>query len=98
MTGTHYQYEHRGSSLRECSESFAFLLAIIFGLAGLAISIWLGIALLVPDTPFTHREIAGGIVLIVFCWLSAIISAIIGGLLGWLIGVPFDCCCDGCPC
>jgi hypothetical protein len=35
------------------------VLAVIFALAGLAISIWLGVALLVPDAPFDTKNVSG---------------------------------------
>jgi hypothetical protein len=95
MSG-YYEYRHQ-STTGEFSQALAFFFAIIFGLSGLAISIWLGAAMLTPDVPFDTKHIAGGVVMIIFCWITAIFSALIGGMVGWLVGVPLDCC-DDCVC
>lgn len=74
------------------SSFFTTACAIVFGLAGLAVSIWLGIALLTGESPMDTKNVAGGATLIAFCWLAAIFSAVIGAA----IGTPIDCCVDCC--
>ena len=53
----------------------SIIFAILTGLAILAIQLWMGVAFLVPQYPFTERNIANGVVLIVLAPLSAPIGA-----------------------
>jgi ABC-type dipeptide/oligopeptide/nickel transport system permease component len=48
-------------------------------LATLAICVWLGVVMLVPQNPFSDRNIAGGICLIVF----SVLTALVAGLFVW---------------
>lgn len=77
-------------------ENLAIACSIIFGLAALALSVWLGIALLTGDSPMNTKNVAAGVVLLVFCWLAALVGALVGCGLGAAVGAPLDCCADNC--
>jgi hypothetical protein len=67
----------------------------MIALGTLAVCIWLGVSMLVPQSPFEVRNIAGGVCLIVFSGASAVVA----GLIAWfstggvcLVCDESDCC------
>lgn len=73
-------------------------IGVVVGIATLGTCVWLGVSMLVPESPFDTRNIAGGVCLIVF----SVFSAIAAGMLAWFStgGVCIvarncddDCCC-----
>jgi hypothetical protein len=66
-------------------------LGICAFLAMEAISIWLGVCMLVPQKPFHNRDIAGGVCMILFSFLMSVIA----GVLVWFTtGGCCKMCCD----
>lgn len=59
--------------------------AVLCFLAGFGVSIWIGVAALVPEAPWEQRNIMAGVLIIVFGTLIGVITGFIGGL-----------CCGGC--
>lgn len=79
------------------------VIAIPTFFAGWAIMLWLGICLLVPQHPFTKRDIASGVCLIVFSvfigFAGGIITYVISYVCCWLVKKCCSCnkekCIDG---
>ena len=63
----------------------------------IVVTIWLGVALLVPQYPFHHRDIPTGVCLIVFSWIMGVIGGVIFGGVGYCSGLAcvsiVDTCC-----
>lgn len=79
----------------KCCKITSIVIGVLTGLATFAIFVWLGVTMLVPQAPFNTRNIAGGVLLIVFSILALIVS----GLLGWFFTggvcwIAADCCDD----
>ena len=70
---------------------------ILSALGIIIVTVWLGVALLVPQYPFHHRDIPTGVCLIVFATLIGVIGGVIFGGLGYFCGLAcasaVDCCC-----
>jgi hypothetical protein len=82
-----------------CCKITSIVIGVVTGLATFAIFIWLGVCMLVPQAPFTTRNIAGGVLLIVF----SIGALLVSGLISWFLtgGVCWMCaegCCDDDDC
>ena len=82
-----------------CCKITSIVTGVLTGLATFAILIWLGVCMLVPQAPFTTRNIAGGVLLIVF----SISALVVSGSLGWLFTggmcrVATECCDDDDDC
>ena len=77
------------------------VVAVLSGLAGLGISVWLGASAFVPEKPWHKRNIAAGVLLVVFCEIIAVICGVLGGLFSvFFCGIcsifskdDDDCCC-----
>lgn len=59
----------------------AYASLVVFFLAGFGISLWLGVAAIVPEAPWHERNIPGGVCLIIFSELIGVVSGLIGGFL-----------------
>jgi hypothetical protein len=82
-----------------CFKITSIIMGVSTALATFAIFIWLGVCMLVPQEPFTKRNIAGGVLLIVF----SIAAFTVSGLIAWFLtgGVCWMCaegCCDDDDC
>lgn len=70
---------------------------ILSALGIIIVTVWLGVALLVPQYPFHNRDIPTGVCLIVFATLMGVIGGVIFGGLGYCCGLAcasaVDCCC-----
>lgn len=64
---------------------FAIVPAVLVALGTLAVMCWIGVSMLVPSHPFEERNIAGGVCMLVFMWLSMLVA----GLGTWFL-------CGGC--
>lgn len=67
------------------------IFSVLFGLSMIGISVWLGIASLVPQNPFNKRDIATGVCLIVFATLMGIVAALFGFGFGFILGGCLEC-------
>jgi hypothetical protein len=85
-----------------CCRITSIFIGVAAALATFAIFIWLGVCMLVPQAPFTTRNIAGGVLLIVFSAGAFIVSGLIswcltGGLCSLCTEEGYcdddDCCC-----
>jgi hypothetical protein len=63
-------------------------ITVFLGLS--VVSVWLGVASLVPQEPFVRRDIPTGVCLIVFALFIGIFGGIIGGGIGLLLGLLCD--------
>jgi hypothetical protein len=70
----------------------AIILYIMVAFTGLGISVWLGVANLVPQKPFVQRDIATGICLIVFGAFIGMFVGLIGAAIGFVLGLALDLC------
>jgi hypothetical protein len=67
------------------------IFSVLFGLSMIGISVWLGVASLVPENPFNKRNIATGVCLIVFATLIGIVAAFFGFGFGFILGCCLEC-------
>ena len=59
-----------------CLKSTGIVSAVVFFLATLAICLWIGVAMLVPQAPFDTRNIAGGVCLLMFVVLIGVSTGV----------------------
>lgn len=73
--------------------------AVIGAIIGAVLSLVFGILMLVPASPFSHREIGWGVTLIV-CTVILPVTSVIGALAGACVTSticgPVVCCCAAC--
>lgn len=79
-----------------CSKLFSTVITIIVFLASWALTIWIGVAMIVPQTPFKTRDIPTGVCLIVFSCVMALIAGIASGAITFVCCLPCSWCCDEC--
>jgi hypothetical protein len=63
----------------KCCKITSIVIGLVTAFATFAIFTWLGICMLVPQAPFETRNIAGGVMLVIFSFLAFCV----GGLLAW---------------
>jgi hypothetical protein len=52
--------------------------------------LWIGIAMLIPQTPFQHRDTPTGVCLIALSTLLSFIGGYLAGMMGFVCCMPFD--------
>jgi hypothetical protein len=94
-----FKHIHDKDFRRKLTQDVISILAAVSILLGFCtffamggISIWLGVCMIVPQKPFTERNIAGGVCMILF----SVFMSIAAGFLVWFTtgGVCVVCCED----
>lgn len=81
---------------KTCANICGLVTYVVSALGILALTVFLGVALIVPQYPFHKRDIASGVCLIIFATLIGIIGGVIFGAFGFCCGLVCESAVDSC--
>lgn len=77
-----------------CFKVIGYVFGTLVFLGSWGITLWIGIAMLVPQQPFKQRDIPTGVCLIVFSWIISAIVGTIAYFTGFVVCLPCSYCID----